>query len=84
MRHMFQTKRVFGLGPASIAGDDLLCILDGGKMPIVLRAVGERDCPQLGRQMCSEFIGDSYLESVQFWNNQQMDGYGCNKYRFLQ
>ena len=61
-RWFFVTEEGYiGLGPYHMESRDLVCVLAGGKMPFVLRAVN-RSCESCGpEQYCYQFVGFAYV-----------------------
>lgn len=52
------------------ADRDEIFVFPGGKMPFILRPVGERHVPQLGLRLCYSFVGECYLHG--FMDGQAM------------
>lgn len=67
MRRLFRDS--YGdhsLGPITVSKGDKVYILCGGKSPVVLRPVGERDLVGMGKRKCYEFVGACYHEDEEF------------------
>jgi hypothetical protein len=56
-RKMFKTRDEYiGLGPSGMMEGDLIALFKGGKMPLVVRPVGEN----------LKLVGDCYLHGIMF------------------
>lgn len=59
----------------SLVADEIF-VIAGSRTPVVLRPVGTRDVPSVGRRLCHELIGDCYLHGV-------MDGETMYNYKVM-
>ena len=64
-RWFFQTEDgYFGLGPIDMAAGDVVCVLAGGKVPFVLRAIDETCEACKSDQLCYQLKGFAYVHGV--------------------
>ena len=54
----------FGLGPVEMEQDDVVCVLAGGKMPFVLRAINESCEVCNNDQLCYRLLGFAYVHGI--------------------
>jgi hypothetical protein len=54
----------FGLGPVEMEADDVVCVLYGGKVPFILRAI-DGTCDVCDNdQLCYRLVGFAYLHGI--------------------
>ncbi|CAO2657219.1 Nn.00g033450.m01.CDS01 [Neocucurbitaria sp. VM-36] len=73
-RRMFETVNGYiGLGPRSMREDDTLVVLDGGKVPYVLRPCGDRDFSFLGECFVYDIMEHQSLEFLKDYGFEEKD-----------
>ncbi|KLU83145.1 hypothetical protein MAPG_02210 [Magnaporthiopsis poae ATCC 64411] len=64
-RAFFVSKKgYFGLAPSTAQVGDQVCILEGGRMPFILRESGTAVLPDIGTVRAFKLIGDSYVHGI--------------------
>jgi hypothetical protein len=59
-----RTGRLMGLGQRTVALDDVIAVLYGGRTPFVMWRAGERVIEGCGRRECYLLVGSCYVHGI--------------------